>query len=424
MPAYVNWKTITAAIIALLLGGLAWLIAPAWSFFAHNGEAPFTPFGWVEMPQSDAPSTHIVHDTRYQDASDQALAALAAWRARIGAPSYSAAVSVGGEVVWEGATGWADLAEERAVDTGDLYRIGSTSKAITAIALARLVDRGVIDLDAPLSSIFEDLPNPQWAEITPRQLASHMAGVPHYDGVTEVRGLYQMIRLSNHFADIRDALAQFDESEMLFAPGEAFEYSSLGTVLLGATMSEAAGMSYREIMRQEVFEPAGALNTIVAPRDPGEPMVELYYRDDDRYRVWRPVDLSHRLPGGGWASSPAQLVQMGALMLDETFISPETREAFWTPQHLNNGEVNEQGYAIGWRWREWEIEGVGAVRNANHGGVSRGSQSWLMVLPDYDMVIALNMNGQTDPFWEFGGAYEEIAAAFIPVVQSAVQSPQ
>ena len=411
-----NWKTITAAIAALLIAVLSWLIAPVWGFFAHNGEAPFTPLGWTQMPEGEAPAMQILHDERYGEAGTQTLAAMEAWRARIGAPSYSAAVSVGGELVWEGATGWSDLAAEEAVSTEDLYRIGSTSKAITAIALARLVDRGVIDLDAPISTYIDTLPNPAWGEITARQLASHTAGIPHYDGVGETVGLYQMLTLRTHFDDIRDAVSQFDESDLLFEPGEGFNYSSLGTVLLAAVMSEAANMSYREIMRREVFEPAGADHTIVAPRAPGDPMVGLYYQEGERYRIWRPVDLSHRLPGGGWASTPSQLVMMGALMLDEEFISPQTRDAFWTPQSLNNGETNEQDYAIGWRWREWEIEGVGPMRNANHGGVSRGSQSWMMVLPDYDMVIAFNMNAKTDPFWDFGGFYEEIARNFVPAL--------
>lgn len=56
---------------------------------------------------------------------------------------------------------------------------------------------------------------------------------------------------------------------------------------------------------------------------------------------------------------------------------------------------------------------MGMVRHANHGGVARGGQSWLMVMPDYDMSIAVNINRKTDVFWDFGRISEQLASEFI-----------
>ena len=83
-----------------------------------------------------------------------------------------------------------------------------------------------------------------------------------------------------------------------------------------------------------------------------------------------------------------------------------------TPQVLADGSVNEQDYAIGWRWREYEVEGIGVARNANHGGVSRGAQSWLLVFPDYEMAIAFTTNTNTEEFADFGMAWRDIFEAF------------
>ncbi|MCO1333083.1 serine hydrolase [Microbulbifer sp. OS29] len=131
------------------------------------------------------------------------------------------------------------------------------------------------------------------------------------------------------------------------------------------------------------------------------------------------MDLSHRLPGGGYISTPSDLVKLGARYLDETYISAETREIFWAPQKLANDEVNQQDYALGWRYREQEIPGVGLLRHANHGGVSRGSQSWLMVIPDYNLSVAVNINRKTEVFWDFGRVSLDIASAFIRAQASA-----
>lgn len=402
-----------AAIMAAVFFILAWLLWPVYGFFSHSGDAPLPPFGWMEMGE-EAPVTQEALDPTYAEAGEKVIALLDDRRKAIGAPAFSAAVAVGGDVVWRGAVGWADIAADKPATPETQFRIGSTSKAVTAMALARFVERGLIDLDAPVTDYLGEVKNPEWETITPRMLASHMAGLPHYGENKEWGGLYHSMALRKHFADVRYAVKLFDESALLSEPGTEFFYSSLGTVLLGAVMSEAAGKSYREIIEEEVIGPAGMTSTMVAPKRRGahEELATFYLLKDGKQRAWRPVDLSHRLPGGGWASTSTDLARMGALALDTDYISEETRAAFWTPQRLANGEINEQHYAIGWRWREWDVDGVGVARNANHGGVSRGAQSWLLVFPDYDMAIAFNINSRTDDFGDFGGAWKDIFREF------------
>lgn len=58
------------------------------------------------------------------------------------------------------------------------------------------------------------------------------------------------------------------------------------------------------------------------------------------------------------------------------------------------------------------IEGM-QFKEVNHGGVSRGGQSWLMLLPEQEMAIALNINGRTEVFWDFGSFSGDIATAFL-----------
>jgi len=405
--------------IAAILFTLVWLLTPVYSFYAHRGVLPFTPLGWEAM-QDEAPVTQEVLDPVYAQAGSRVMQHMAKRRESIGAPALSAAVAIDGAIVWRGAVGWADMRSKRPATPETVFRIGSTSKALTATALARMVDRGEIDLDAPISTYLGELPNSEWKAITSRQLAAHMSGVPHYGQNGELSGLYQTVALRKHFADVREAVTLFDASPLLFDPGTEFEYSSLGTVLLGAVMSAAAEKPYRQIIKDEVLVPAGASSTLVAPRQAPKDsaFATFYFKSEVRYREWRPVDLSHRLPGGGWASTPSDLVRIGALQLDSDYISTDTRDAFWTPQKLANGETNEQDYAIGWRWREWDVEGVGVARNANHGGVSRGSQSWLLVFPDYNMTIAFNINSKTEEFRDFGLFYQDIFREFALVINT------
>lgn len=405
-------------LIGVPLAAFIWLAWPFYEFYAHRDALPLDPFGWQKLP-AEAPVTQQLHDPAYADAAERGLEALRSNRRRLQAPALSAAVAIDGRLVWAGAAGWSDI-ESRTPATPDTrFRIGSTSKALTATALARLVEAATIDLDAPIDRYLDPLPNPAWASITPRQLASHMAGMPHYKENTDWIGLYKTVSLQTRFDRVTDAVGVFDDSELLYEPGTDFHYSTLGTVLLGAVMADAVDKPYRELMEDEVFRPAGMQATIVAPptAEGTTNMAVSYKRHDNDFRPWRPVDLSHRLPGGGFASTSSDLARLGAAWLDESFIRGTTRNTFWTPQTLANGETNPQDYCLGWRVRAWEVEGYGPVRNANHGGVSRGALSWLLVFPDHDMAIAFNTNAKarSREFHHFAmPTWEDLFRAFAP----------
>lgn len=406
--------------ITLVLVVAGWYAWPVYQFFAYSkGSVPIVPWGWLEMP-APSPQMQDVHDSAFDTAGRAALQALAAHREKIQAPAISAAVAHCGRVVWAGASGWADIESNTPATTQTRFRIGSTSKSLTATALARLVQSGAMQLDAPISEYLQPLPNPAWEKLTPRQLASHMAGLPEYKETRDLDGLYHVMALRKHYDSMLDALEVFDETPLVNQPGTEFHYTTYDTVLLGATIGAVTQQSYLQAVREQVFEPAGMAETIVAPvGGDSKNYIATPYKSnhlpgaEQRFRPWRDVDLSHRLPGGGFASTPTELVKFGSLYFDDDYLAPEIREIFWTPQKTANGEVNPQNYALGWRVADMEVPGVGKVRHANHGGVSRGGQSWLMVMPDYDMSIAVNINRKTDVFWNFGRISEQLASEFI-----------
>ena len=80
----------------------------------------------------------------------------------------------------------------------------------------------------------------------------------------------------------------------------------------------------------------------------------------------------------------------------------------WTPQQLNNGEINSQNYALG--WREAKNLLLNKYTVYHHGGVSRGSQSILMVIPELSLSIAANINVNTEKFWDFGHVVTALAS--------------
>lgn len=404
---------IVGLVVLLICGGVAVKYEPLYQFYAHAGVLPLPPWGWTELPES-TPKTEIVHVDKYRQAGTEALSFMEKYQQKVELPSLSAAVAIDGQLVWSGAVGFADIQRKQPATPKTIYRIGSTSKALTSIALARLVEREELQLDVPLSTYLKPLPNPVWAEITLRQLASHSSGIPHYGQNTEIWGLLETARLTQHYDSMALAIQLFDESDLLFSPGAQFEYSSLGTVLLGFVMSQVTQTPYRQLMRQEVFDVVGMSSTVESPTNLGtSPDFAIpYVKRTHHFRIWRPVDLSHRLPGGGWASTPSDLARFGAKVLDGELLSPDVRNEFWTPQPLADGEVNHQNYALGWRWYEPEVGSSVPYAFAHHGGVSRGGQCFLLVIPEKQMVVAISTNTKTEVFTDFGHAYRGVVQAF------------
>lgn len=373
-----------------------------------------SPFGWTEL-ESEAAREDIIYDESYQEAALEAGALIERIRQEIGAPAFSAAVGYQGHLIWAGATGWADVETGAPAMTTTRFRIGSTSKSVTATAFARLVQQGVIDPETPIGEIM-DVPNPDWAPVTPRQLASHTAGLPGYEENRDIAGAFQTLCLCRTYTDVEEALDVFDDTELLYPPGTDFHYSSFDVNLLSAVLQNAAHRPFLELMAGEVWGPLGMTATGAdhTSRDTSGDAT-FYQRRGHRVRPTRDVDLSQKWAGGGFLSTSSDLVRLGLAWLDDDYIDPATREFFWTPQVLADGTVNEQGYALGWRVGEsTRVYGEGhPTRVAHHGGVSKGAQSFLIVLPDEELVVAININTRADEFDDFGRAWAELARIFL-----------
>jgi len=363
-------------------------------------------WGWKPLPEGPAP-THASFEPDYRGFAALATQALVEERARISVPSLSAAVALDGRLIWAGTAGWARVDPPEPATTNTVYRIGSTSKAVTATAMARLVASRRLDLDAPIARYVGTVPNPRWARLTARQLASHTAGLPGYTENRDFRGVWQTIRLAHSFGGVEDALSVFDATPLLFEPGTGFHYSSFDTTVNAWVMASITGHRYPALLRELVLRPLGLADTgVERAGDLPDAIANFYRVDGDRVRPWRDVDLSLKWPGGGLLSTSTDLARLGSAWLDESFLPATVREDFWTPVRLLSGEVNAQSYAVGWRVnpsRRIELDGR-PLREVHHGGVSKGAMSWLVVYPGPGLVVAININARAGSFADFAAA--------------------
>jgi serine beta-lactamase-like protein LACTB len=397
----------SVAIALIVLAGVTYIFWPVYGFIAEDHPSLRNPLAWHNVPATSNCHSSFQSET-IEILSDRACSMLLAHLARLHTPSLSVAVARDGELLWSSAVGWADIERKIPANRQTLYRIGSTSKTVTGTILARLVQDGTVSLDEPIGTYMKDLPNPLWPSLTLRQLASHMAGLPEYETNRDLVGTYHSMALRRHHSDVRQGLDLFDGSPQRFVPGSDFEYSSFGSLLMASVLQEATGVAFADLVQQQLLVPLGLATPLMDEVHPDR--ARFYQLDGERVQPWRKVDLSNKLPGGGFMSRPEDLVKMGSAWLDPKFITASIREQFWTPQKMSNGEINPQSYGLNWRWDE-----VGQY--AHHGGVSKGSMAWIAVYPAgldraHSLVIAMTINTTLVPFSDFASLQGELIELF------------
>ncbi len=311
--------------------------------------------------------------------------------------SMSGAMTVDGKLVWSGAVGLARVDPEQSANVNTQYRVGSVSKPITAVALMRMVDEGMIDLDAPIHEYLPDYPRYS-TDMTSRQLASHMAGVRHY--AFDITNFPPTDGLSNVlYSDANAALSQFKEDALLFEPGQGFSYSTHGYTLLSVVMQAAGGKRFEELVEGLVTKPLGLSQTKAEHLlDNTTDLAEFYTSDGGLYGITPEQNLSNKVAGGGLVSTPTDLVRLGAALLNGDLLEQSSFNEMVAVQPMFDGSEPPQSYTLGWRHYETIhiIDKENKVDVIHHGGVSSGANAFLMMVPEYDIAIAILTNGKGD----------------------------
>lgn len=347
--------------------------------------------GWKPLPSFVQAGETFVHPG-YEGVAARAHDALAAARDELGAPAISAAVGVDGKLAWSAVLGYADVDARTPATLRSQFRIGSTSKALTSVGIGTLLDRGALDLDAPLGRYAPYLP-PEYAALTTRQVMSHTAGVRDY-GMCLCFPAWEYYN-RRQYDSVRDGLAIFLDDALLFEPGTRFAYTSYGYNLAAAALEGAAQTGFLEYMQREVFAPLGMQGTAAdhALRDMPQ-RAAFYDVEGGRYKPAYPVNNSSKWASGGFIATPGDLVALGNALLADQFLSPATKATLFAPQRLANGDVNAQQYALGWRHHfTWTLfDGKLDAEAIHHQGTANGSTSVFVLFPEYGVTLSLMMN--------------------------------
>ena len=278
----------------------------------------------------------------------------------------------------------------------------------TAVAIVQLAERGRLSFDDRIATYLPHYPRAVAEIVSIHDLLTHTAGLGDF-----LNDKYESARA--RLRTVSDYLSLFLDDPLAFAPGERWQYSNAGYVVLGAIVEAIAGQSYFDYVREHIYLPAGMDSTDAYELDRDIPNLAMGYSHMDMNlsmmeltRVFR-ADPAHAFapgprrnnifmlpvrggPSGGGYSTVEDLLRFDRVLRSHVLLNPNSTGVLLSGKVGLPGEP-EGRYAYGFR-----DERIGGQRIVGHNGGFPGvstqldmyldSGYTLAVLANYDPLVA------------------------------------
>ena len=290
--------------------------------------------------------------------------------------SGSVLVARDGEVLLDQGYGLANREWNIANDGETRFRLGSVTKQFTAVAIMILNERGLVDLDAPVKTWLTDAPA-AWDGVTVRHLLSHTSGIPNFTDFPDYEGS------RTQAATIDGLISRFRDRPLEFQPGENWDYSNSGYILLTAIVEKASGQSYAAFVTETLFQPLGMTDSgydshraIIPHRASG------YVPTGNGFAHADYLDMSIPQGAGALYSTTRDLLKWEQGLFGGRLLQPQSLALLTTPVRNN--------YAFGLGVTESNGD-----RTISHSGGIEGFNTYMAYDPARRMTVIVlgNLNG-------------------------------
>ncbi len=257
-------------------------------------------------------------------------------------PGAAMAVAHKGEIIYSEVFGFADIEAQKQITTKSAFDLASVSKLFTATAIAMLIERGMLELDAPLSSFFPKFSiESAHRPILVRDLLWHTSGLIDY---LELNPPDKYPTLT-----VEIIIEQLVEHIPKSIPGVSFNYSNTNYVLLAQIIEIKSGKSYEEFVTDEILKPLKLKNSFVlgSIRTPSHRVrgyANIGY-GEPRYEI-NELDTVNILGDGSVFSTVEDLVRWQHALFHGEVVLLATLELMTARGQLDNGKQTDYGFGL------------------------------------------------------------------------------
>lgn len=271
-----------------------------------------------------------------------------------------------------------------------LFQIGSITKLWTATLIMQLAEQGVLELDASVQRYLPEFSvgadRGAVRSITVRHLLTHQSGIAD-DYTPTTRGDDAVAR---YVADVVPALA------LEFAPGEEFNYSNAGYVVLGRIVEILCGKPYHEALREHIAMPLALHHWAPIPEEALLFHTAVGHVPTSSGGILQPaatwsMSAAHSPAGSQVAMSAASLLAFAGAYLHggAPLVSSHTAQQMWIPEP----KIPELGGSGGNLAIGGVIQRVDDATIVAYDGATYGQSASLRILPAADVAVVSLANG-------------------------------
>jgi CubicO group peptidase (beta-lactamase class C family) len=326
-------------------------------------------------------------------------------------------VTVGGDERFAGAYGFASRAWQVRNTMDTRFDTASITKLFTAVATLQQVDAGAFGMETSAVGYLGLDGTAISPDVTVRHLLTHTSGIGD-DADEEAGESYAEVwrtRPNYSVLETADFLPQFVHRQPNFAPGASCRYNNCGYVLLGLMVERATGRTYRDVVRDDVFAPAGMsdsdflhVDRVNARLAEGADPI----RDDAGSIVgWKRNTYSYPpigSPDAGAQVTAADLDRFLRAVRAGRLLSVEMTAAFLAPQvvwRVRDGWTQHFGYGP---W--FHVDDGGLLVFLEKEGINPGASGLVRHYPGRDLTVVMLSNLE-DGVWDpIGVAHEMVVA--------------
>jgi CubicO group peptidase (beta-lactamase class C family) len=264
---------------------------------------------------------------------------------------FSGAINIkrGDEVIIKAAAGYSNRSDELLNRVDTRFGIASGCKLFTAVAIAQLVERGLLSFDTKVKDCLEvEFPNFD-ENVTIHHLLTHSSGIPDYfdedimDDFEELWKLTPMYLLKS----LKDFLPLFQNEKMKFKPGEKFHYNNAGFIVLGLIVEQQTGLTFTDYVEKNIFQRCAMKDSGYFSLDQLPKNTALGYIDHED-GTWKvntySIPIKGGSDGGAYVTAP-DMIEFWEALMGYQLLSEESTNILFSP-HIGVKQDVEYGYGI------------------------------------------------------------------------------
>ena len=315
-----------------------------------------------------------------------------------------------GEIVFQNSDGLRSINPTDSLTLNSQFRLASVSKQFTAIAIMKLKQAGNLEYDQKVNTILTDFP---YDNITIKHLLHHTSGIGDYIEMINEKFVPQNLT-KRYILGNNEVLDIFYDNnpKLNFQPGEEYEYSNTGYLLLASIVEKISKQHFRDFLKENIFEPLGMSGTTLynyqEGNDPNMPNRVFGYRKTESEKGYELNDyhvVNDVRGDGGIYSTLNDLYKWNMALVNYKALPKEYLDQAWNWGTLNNGE--KIIYGFGWfRFLEDKTK----PKNVFHSGGWVGFATYLFNEIETKSGYIILTNNSTGTVFDIKNAIDSIRA--------------